>query len=31
MRDAGIEVEEDFLEKYNLQNIDVLKIGNHGK
>ena len=30
MRDAGIEVEEDLLEKYNLQNIDVLKIGNHG-
>lgn len=31
MRDAGIELEEDLLEKYNLQNIDVLKIGHHGK
>lgn len=31
MRDAGIEVEEDLLEKYNLQNIDVLKIGHHRK
>jgi len=30
MGDAGIEVEEDLIEKYNLQNIDVLKVGHHG-
>lgn len=30
MGDAGIEVEEDILEKYNLKNIDVLKVGHHG-
>ena len=30
MGDAGAEVEEDLIEKYNLQNIDVLKIGHHG-
>ncbi|MBQ9834013.1 MAG: DNA internalization-related competence protein ComEC/Rec2 [Bacilli bacterium] len=30
MGDAGVEVEEDILEKYNLQNIDVLKVGHHG-
>ena len=28
--DAGIEVEEDLIEKYNLQDIDVLKVGHHG-
>jgi len=28
--DAGIEVEEDLIEKYNLQYIDVLKVGHHG-
>ena len=28
--DAGIEVEEDLIEEYNLQNIDVLKVGHHG-
>jgi len=28
--DAGVEVEEDILEKYNLKNIDVLKVGHHG-
>ncbi len=30
MGDAGIKKEKDILEKYNLKNIDVLKIGHHG-
>ncbi len=30
MGDAGKEVEQDLIEKYNLQNIDVLKVGHHG-
>lgn len=30
MGDAGIEVEKDLLEKYNLKDIDVLKVGHHG-
>ena len=30
MGDAGVEVEEDLIEKYNLQNVDVLKVGHHG-
>ena len=30
MGDAGVEVEKDLIEKYNLQNIDVLKVGHHG-
>ena len=30
MGDSGVEVEEDLLRKYNLQNIDVLKVGHHG-
>ena len=30
MGDSGIEVEEDLINKYNLQNIDVLKVGHHG-
>ena len=30
MGDAGVEVEEDLVEKYNLQDIDVLKVGHHG-
>ena len=30
MGDAGIEVEEDLIKKYNLHNIDVLKVGHHG-
>ena len=30
MGDAGIEVEQDLIEKYNLQNIDILKVGHHG-
>ena len=27
MGDAGVDVEEELIEKYNLQNIDVLKVG----
>ena len=30
MGDAGVKVEEDLIEKYNLQDIDVLKVGHHG-
>ena len=30
MGDAGIEVEEDLIKKYNFQDIDVLKVGHHG-
>ena len=30
MGDAGLKVEEDILEKYNLKKIDVLKVGHHG-
>ena len=30
MGDAGVEKEKDILEKYNLANIDVLKVGHHG-
>ena len=30
MGDAGIEKEKDILDKYNLNNIDVLKVGHHG-
>ena len=30
MGDAGVEVEKDLMEKYNLQDIDVLKVGHHG-
>ena len=30
MGDAGIDKEKDILEKYNLYNIDVLKVGHHG-
>ena len=30
MGDAGVEVEEDLIEKYNLQDIDDLKVGHHG-
>jgi len=30
MGDAGVDVEEDLIEKYNLNNIDVLKVGHHG-
>ena len=28
--DAGIEVEEDIIKKYHLNNIDILKVGHHG-
>ena len=30
MGDAGVEVEEDLIKKYNLPDIDVLKVGHHG-
>ena len=30
MGDAGIGKEKDILEKYNISNVDVLKIGHHG-
>lgn len=30
MGDAGIEKEKDILEKYNLKDIDFLKVGHHG-
>ena len=30
MGDASIEVEEDLMEKYNLKDIDILKVGHHG-
>ena len=30
MGDAGIDKERDILDKYNLQDIDVLKVGHHG-
>ncbi|HHW69148.1 MAG TPA: hypothetical protein GX747_02250, partial [Tenericutes bacterium] len=30
MGDAGVEKEKDILEKYNLNDIDFLKIGHHG-
>ena len=30
MGDAGIVKEKDILEKYNMSNIDVLKVGHHG-
>ncbi len=30
MGDAGIEKEEDILDKYNIKNIDFLKVGHHG-
>ena len=30
MGDAGINKEKDIIEKYNLSNIDVLKVGHHG-
>ena len=28
--DASSEVEKDIIEKYNLEDIDVLKVGHHG-
>ena len=30
MGDAGVDKEKDILEKYNLLDIDVLKVGHHG-
>ena len=30
MGDAGIEKEKDILHKYNISNIDILKVGHHG-
>ena len=30
MGDAGIEVEENLIKKYNLKDIDILKVGHHG-
>ena len=30
MGDAGVKVEEDLINKYNLQDINVLKVGHHG-
>ena len=30
MGDAGVEVEEDLLKKYSINNINVLKVGHHG-
>ena len=30
MGDVGVEVEEDLIEKYNLKDIEVLKVGHHG-
>ena len=30
MGDAGIEKEKDILDKYNIADIDVLKVGHHG-
>ena len=30
MGDASVEVEEDLVGQYNLQNIDVLKVGHNG-
>ena len=30
MGDAGVDKEKDILNKYNLSNVDVLKVGHHG-
>ncbi|MCI6931575.1 MAG: DNA internalization-related competence protein ComEC/Rec2 [Tenericutes bacterium] len=30
MGDAGVDKEKDILERYNIPNIDVLKVGHHG-
>lgn len=30
MGDAGIKVEENIIKQYNLENIDILKVGHHG-
>ena len=30
MGDAGVDKEKDILERHNISNIDVLKVGHHG-
>lgn len=30
MGDAGVDKEKDILDKYNISNVDVLKVGHHG-
>ena len=30
MGDVGVDKEKDILDKYNLSNVDVLKVGHHG-
>lgn len=30
MGDAGVDVEREIISKYNLNNIDILKVGHHG-
>ena len=30
MGDAGRVVEKNLIDKYNLQNVDILKVGHHG-
>ena len=30
MGDAGVKLEEDLIEKYDLTDIDILKVGHHG-
>ena len=30
MGDAGVNVEKNIIEKYNIKNIDILKVGHHG-
>lgn len=30
MGDAGVDKEKDILERYNISNVDVLKVGHHG-
>ena len=30
MGDASIEVEHNIIKEYNLENIDILKVGHHG-
>ena len=30
MGDAGVDIEKDILNKYNISDIDVLKVGHHG-
>ena len=30
MGDAGVDKEKDVLDKYNISNVDVLKVGHHG-